>query len=219
MRAAGSANRASVSVVLTTCEGDLLLQLRDDIPGIEYPAYWSLVGGWIEAGESPLKASHISLTIEVLKRLATRRRTIVVAAADLAHMGPVFGDAYPLDRVGRATIAKQDQELINIMRSLRLGDFSVLQKMLLKASQYAAGSQVLGPWDTAFPQALQSLCLYSLHQFEPTSQVLDLLVQLHGACCTNIGHLVAFHPEACRLSRELDSRFWTKLTIAFSRVS
>jgi len=110
-------------------------------------------------------------------------------------------------------------ELMNVMISLRPDDLSVLQKMLLKASQYAKGSQVLGPWDSSFPQTLQSLCLYSLYQFEPTSQALDLLMQLYGACCTNIGHLVAFHPEACRLSRELDSRFWIKLTIAFSRVT
>jgi hypothetical protein len=78
---------------------------------------------FIEAGESPREATHISLTIEVLKRLATCRRTIVVAAADLAHMGPVFGDAYPLDLVGRATIAKQDQELINIMSHGQADDF------------------------------------------------------------------------------------------------
>jgi len=110
-------------------------------------------------------------------------------------------------------------ELINIMRSLQLDDFSVLQKMLLKASQYAKGTQVLGPWDPDFPQALQNLCLYSLYQFEPTSQALDLLMRLNGTRCTNISHLVAFHPEACRLVRELDSRLWTKLTIAFSRVT
>jgi len=110
-------------------------------------------------------------------------------------------------------------ELTNIMRSLQPGDFSVLQKMLLKASQYAKGTQVLGPWDPGFPHMLQRLCLYSLYQFEPTSQALNLLMRLNEALCTNIGHLVVFHPEACRLVRELDSRLWTKLTIAFSQVT
>ena len=110
-------------------------------------------------------------------------------------------------------------ELITIMSSLRLGDFSVLEKMLLKASQYVRGKQVLGPWESDFPQVLQSFCLYSLYQFEPTRQALDLLIRLKGIGCTNIGHLTAFHPEACRLVRELDSRSWTKLTIALSRAT
>jgi 8-oxo-dGTP pyrophosphatase MutT (NUDIX family) len=45
-------NRASVSVILTTTDGRVLLQLRDDIPGIEYPGHLSLIGGWIEPGET-----------------------------------------------------------------------------------------------------------------------------------------------------------------------
>lgn len=52
----GDKSPASVAVVLATGESRLLLQLRDDAKGIEYPGYWSLIGGWIEAGEDPLIA-------------------------------------------------------------------------------------------------------------------------------------------------------------------
>jgi 8-oxo-dGTP pyrophosphatase MutT (NUDIX family) len=48
--------RDSVSVVLTTCAGSILLQHRDDTPNIEYPGYWGLIAGWVEIGEDPLAA-------------------------------------------------------------------------------------------------------------------------------------------------------------------
>jgi len=78
---------------------------------------------FIERDDSPLKAPHITSTIEVLKRVASGRRTIIIAAADLAHMGPVFGDPSPLDFVGRARMAKQDERLIDIMSRGQVDDF------------------------------------------------------------------------------------------------
>lgn len=78
---------------------------------------------FIESGESPLKAPRIASAIEVLKRVASKRRTIIVAAADLAHMGPVFGDPSPLDFAGRAGMAKQDERLIDIMSRRQAEDF------------------------------------------------------------------------------------------------
>ncbi|MGI5521557.1 NUDIX domain-containing protein [Micromonospora sp. CA-259024] len=36
--------------------GDLLLHLRDDIPGITWPGYWSVLGGGCDPGESPRQA-------------------------------------------------------------------------------------------------------------------------------------------------------------------
>ena len=78
---------------------------------------------FVERRESPLKAAHIGSTIEILKRLTSSQRTVVVAAADLSHVGPVFGDPSPVDIAGRAAMTKQDEELIETMTGGRTDDF------------------------------------------------------------------------------------------------
>lgn len=84
---------------------------------------------FIEKGESPLKANHILSTINILNKLCQDKRTIIVAAADLAHMGPVFGDQTPMDAAGRVKMAKDDEEIIQILCRGDAGDFfSVIQK-------------------------------------------------------------------------------------------
>lgn len=70
---------------------------------------------FIDSKESPSDENIIRSTIEFIRRLTGRRRTVIVAAADLAHQGPVFGDPQPLDMVGRARMAKHDEELVSVM--------------------------------------------------------------------------------------------------------
>jgi len=70
---------------------------------------------FIDHGESPLRANLISGTVAALRRVATPRRTVVIAAADLAHVGPAFGDRAPLDTLGRARLASHDQKLIDTL--------------------------------------------------------------------------------------------------------
>ena len=65
MCAQGSRYRDSVSIVLTTPEDGVLLQLRDETPGIEYPGYWSLIGGRMEAGEDHTAAIRRELSEEL----------------------------------------------------------------------------------------------------------------------------------------------------------
>jgi 8-oxo-dGTP pyrophosphatase MutT (NUDIX family) len=47
-----SASRTTVGVVLVNADGDVLLQLRDDIPTISDPGCWAVPGGGQEAGET-----------------------------------------------------------------------------------------------------------------------------------------------------------------------
>jgi len=70
---------------------------------------------FIDRGESPLRATLISDTVAALKRVAALRRTVVIAAADFAHVGPAFGDRAPLDAVDRARLTAHDQTLIDIL--------------------------------------------------------------------------------------------------------
>ena len=53
----GKANKKFVSAVVVAPNGEVLCQLRDDIPGIIHPGCWtSSPGGTVEQGESTLDA-------------------------------------------------------------------------------------------------------------------------------------------------------------------
>jgi AmmeMemoRadiSam system protein B len=64
---------------------------------------------------SPSTSGPISATVEVLRDIASTRRTVIVAAADLAHVGPAFGDLQPLDLAARARLEAQDRRLLDTL--------------------------------------------------------------------------------------------------------
>jgi 8-oxo-dGTP diphosphatase len=45
--------KSVVAAILHNAEGEVLLQLRDDKPGLLYANHWTLFGGSAEQGESP----------------------------------------------------------------------------------------------------------------------------------------------------------------------
>lgn len=45
--------RFHVAIAILYQQGQFLMQLRDDIPGIVYPGHWGLFGGHLEPGETP----------------------------------------------------------------------------------------------------------------------------------------------------------------------
>jgi AmmeMemoRadiSam system protein B len=65
------------------------------------------------AGEAD-PADHLpfATAVEVLQEAMAGRRSLVVAAADLAHVGPAFGDRYGLDFVARAQLRQADEQLL-----------------------------------------------------------------------------------------------------------
>ncbi|MFE2283867.1 NUDIX domain-containing protein [Streptomyces sp. NPDC059443] len=54
----------SAEVIVTTPDGKVLLQLRDDIPGICWPGYWHTLGGAREEGETPYETARRELLEE-----------------------------------------------------------------------------------------------------------------------------------------------------------
>ncbi|MCC9711780.1 NUDIX domain-containing protein [Streptomyces sp. MNU76] len=50
-----SAARGAVAII-TNHRGELLLHLRDDLPGIAWPNHWSVLGGGCDPGERPRQA-------------------------------------------------------------------------------------------------------------------------------------------------------------------
>ncbi len=46
-------------------QANILMQLRDDIPGIVYPGHWGLFGGHLEPRETPIEAMYRELEEEI----------------------------------------------------------------------------------------------------------------------------------------------------------
>ncbi len=78
---------------------------------------------FIHQNTSPSECKSISAAIEALREIVIKRRTVIVAAADLAHVGPAFGDRFPLNPAACARLEARDQKLLEIMRSADAGAF------------------------------------------------------------------------------------------------
>jgi AmmeMemoRadiSam system protein B len=68
-------------------------------------------------GGDPNGEARLSAAVEVLRGEVAKRRALVVAAGDLAHVGPAFGDAHPVDLLGRARLTAADEELLRAISS------------------------------------------------------------------------------------------------------
>ena len=71
---------------------------------------------FVESEREPDGDQVIGAALHYLKGMTAGRRTLVVAAGDLAHVGPAFGDATAVDGVGKAMLAAQDAESIAAIR-------------------------------------------------------------------------------------------------------
>ncbi len=72
---------------------------------------------FINGDDDPAENKEISAVVNFLQEVAKNRRTLVIAAADLAHMGPEFGDSFPIDDAARTEIDRADRELVASMCS------------------------------------------------------------------------------------------------------
>jgi 8-oxo-dGTP diphosphatase len=61
----GAAAIPVVSAILANGKGKVLMQLRDDRPDLEYPAHWTLPGGYVEEDETPGEAIRRELREEM----------------------------------------------------------------------------------------------------------------------------------------------------------
>ena len=74
-------------------------------------SFHHFVMGAAEPAEDPTFAA----VIEALRKATAGRRVIAVAAADLAHVGPAFGDPQPIDWTGKVRLQTADELLIQAM--------------------------------------------------------------------------------------------------------
>jgi AmmeMemoRadiSam system protein B len=69
-------------------------------------------GAFVEGHADPAEHEPFAVAVRALREVMDSRRTLVVAAADLAHVGPAFGDSYGLDSIGKAQLRSADERLL-----------------------------------------------------------------------------------------------------------
>ena len=85
--------------------------VRDEQPCELVPILCGTFERFFERDADPEEDILIERMIEALRTALQSRNAIILAAADLSHVGPAFG-GLPLDLVGRARLGAADQELI-----------------------------------------------------------------------------------------------------------
>jgi AmmeMemoRadiSam system protein B len=69
---------------------------------------------FVEGTDDPGADRLYAAVLTAIERLAKERRTLYVAGADLAHVGPRFGDADPLDQDDSTSLERRDQETLAV---------------------------------------------------------------------------------------------------------
>ena len=63
-----------------------------------------------QSGDSPARSRSVTRFFDALRKVIDRRNAVVIAGADLAHVGPRFGDARPLDESERSRLGVVDRD-------------------------------------------------------------------------------------------------------------
>lgn len=91
-----------------------LHHVRDGAAVPIVPILCGSFGGYLGAGATPADDPRLSAFLAALQGAVAGRRLLVVAAADLSHVGPAFGGP-PVDRLDAARLGLVDDRLIEAM--------------------------------------------------------------------------------------------------------
>lgn len=89
--------------------------LGDKLPAV-LPILCGSFEPFMESENEPASDGTIGEAVRVLRKAMAGRKSIVVAAADLAHVGPAFGDRYPMDFARRARVKGADDAMLQLIR-------------------------------------------------------------------------------------------------------
>jgi len=92
----GAPTRVTVGVILLNDAGQVLMQLRDDIPTIADPGCWVIPGGEIDPGEAPEEGARR----ELLEETGYRAGPLVLAHERTLHRQEGYGE-YQYYFIGR----------------------------------------------------------------------------------------------------------------------
>lgn len=68
------------------------------------------LGAQQSTGNSPSRSKSIGRFLEAIRKIVEEKNAVVIAGADLAHVGPRFGDPRPLDEAERRALDDTDRE-------------------------------------------------------------------------------------------------------------
>ncbi|GBD14603.1 hypothetical protein HRbin25_00481 [bacterium HR25] len=91
--------------------------VRQGEPCAVLPVLCGSLAHFLEGDYGPESDQRLEAVLAVLGRLTRGRRSLVVAAADLAHVGPAFGDSIPFDLAGRASLRRADERLLTAIQA------------------------------------------------------------------------------------------------------
>ncbi len=91
--------------------------VRGGVPVPVVPILCGHFGPFVEGHSDPAHHEPFDTAGQVLRRAMSTRKTLVVAAADLAHVGPAFGDSHGLDFIGKAQTRSADDRLLEAVYS------------------------------------------------------------------------------------------------------
>lgn len=74
-------------------------------------------------GRHPADDPHLTAAITALQEATAGRRVLAVASVDLAHVGPNFGDSFPMDSQRRARLVESDGRLLEAITNGDAGRF------------------------------------------------------------------------------------------------
>ncbi len=97
--------------------------VRDGEPVPVVPVLCGSFAHFVAGEADPSQEPQFEALVEVLESTMAARRTLLVAAADLAHQGPAFGDRQGLDFIGRARMRAADEGLLEAMAAGDAGAF------------------------------------------------------------------------------------------------
>ena len=65
------------------------------------------------SGDSPSRASAVERFLDAVRKIVDTKRAVIIAGADLAHVGPRFGDPKPFDAQKRSELDVTDRESLD----------------------------------------------------------------------------------------------------------
>jgi AmmeMemoRadiSam system protein B len=92
-----------------------LHHIRDGRPCQVVPILCGSFQHFVVGQADPATDPTLDAVLDVLRMATARRRTVVVAAADLAHVGPAFNDLAPIDHIRYAQLQVSDEILIETL--------------------------------------------------------------------------------------------------------
>ncbi len=78
---------------------------------------------FVTQGSHPSQDAQLTAALESLKRETAGRKVLAVASVDLAHIGPNFGDNFPINEPRQTQLRQSDQKLMQAIKNGDAADF------------------------------------------------------------------------------------------------